>query len=105
MSLFSDRKYCKAGKDEKDMILGYTAERGKNPTKIKKKKIQQQRERKKCMDDFKEKKNNRTTRFLCYCKQTTLKHSGLKSSCSATAHVIYPHSLHFHRDQTPFFPS
>lgn len=37
MSLFSDRKYCKSGKDEEDMILGYMAERGKK-SYLKKKK-------------------------------------------------------------------
>lgn len=38
MSLFSDRKYCKSGKDEEDMILGYMAERGKKSYLKKKKK-------------------------------------------------------------------
>lgn len=45
MSFFADRKYCKAGKGEEDMILGYMAERKKNPTKIKKKYSSKEKER------------------------------------------------------------
>lgn len=55
MSLFSDRKYCKSGKDEEDMILGYMAERGKK-SYLKKKKIQQQRERKNAWMTLRKKK-------------------------------------------------
>lgn len=100
MSLFADRKYWKKGMGEEDTALRYLAERKKKP------RMQRQRERMKSMDDFKEKNNGRTTGSLsCYCKQTTLKHSGWKSSCSAIVHAIYTHSLHFHWDQTPFFLS
>lgn len=66
MSLFADRKYCKTGKGEKDIILGYMAEKGEKKKKQKVKKKQRQRERKKCMDDFNEKNNRRTTSILLW---------------------------------------